>query len=184
VTSPPNRKPLNGRVLATLGAILEDAQNGRLPEGWIYLPKTDDLRVDTPCMLVTDLDLARDERSIPAVAVEQGFEVEGLDKQMSEDVVAWARQFQDPPGASLMLEGFIYYWKYDAFPERPGAGPPPPWEDVQRRLDREFYDTLGAERPHTTCRQGGCAKGTIEHSVMCRVHHFEMIKKRPCPFTD
>jgi hypothetical protein len=184
MTTPPNRKPVDGRVIATLGATLEDAREGRLAQGWLYFPKADELRLDTPCMLVTDPDLPRDDRRVPLVAKEHGFEVEGLDHQTIDDVVAWARAFQDPPAASLMLEGFVYYWKYDAFPEAPGAGPPPPWEETRRRLDREFYDALGTERLSTSCRQEGCARGSIELSVMCRAHHFEMVKKRPCPFTD
>jgi len=77
--------------------------------------------------------------------MEHGYEVESLDSHAIENVVAWARLFRDPPDPPLMLEGFVYYCRYDAFPQAPGAGPPPPWEEVQRRLDREFYDGLGAE---------------------------------------
>jgi len=171
-------------VVGTLGGFLEDARRGMLPEGWLYLPKVEARRLDTPCLLVTDPDPPRDDRYIPLVAAEQGFDVEGLDSQSIEGVVAWARCFRDPPDAALMLEGFVYYCEYDAFPESPGAGPPPPWEEIQRQLDREFYDALGTERAHTTCRHDGCTKGPVEHSVMCRVHHFEMIKGRPCPFDD
>jgi len=50
--------------------------------------------------------------------------------------------------------------------------------------DREFYDVLGAERPAAPCQSEGCTRGAIEHSVLCRVHHFESVQKRPCPFGD
>jgi hypothetical protein len=145
---------------------------------------TEAVDLETPCMLVTDLDAAPNERGIPTVAAERGFSREGLDNSTIDDVVVWARRFQDPPDASLMLQVFTYYWRYDAFPEAPGAGPPPPWEEIQRRLDREFCDCLGPERAHAKCQHDGCTRGSIEHSVMCRVHHFEMVKKRPSPFDD
>jgi hypothetical protein len=60
----------------------------------------------------------------------------------------------------------------------------PPSNEFRRRLDREFYDILGAERANQFCREEGCDRGAIEHSLFCRVHHFEMVKRRPCPFDD
>jgi hypothetical protein len=177
-------RPVPGGVLGTLGAFLEEARRGKLPDGWLYRPKTDDMRLDTPCLLVTDPDAPRDGRSVPLVALEHGYEVETLHSESIEDVVAWARRLHDPPDLPLILEGFTYYCCYDAFPRAPGAAPPPPWEEVQRRRDREFYDDLGPERSEPKCRHEGCARGAIVHSVMCRVHHFVMIKKRPSPFDD
>jgi hypothetical protein len=41
MTSPPNHNPASGRVFATLGAILEDAREGRLAEGWLCPRKVD-----------------------------------------------------------------------------------------------------------------------------------------------
>jgi hypothetical protein len=62
----------------------------------------------------------------------------------------------------------------------------PASEDPARlaQLDRELYARLGTERAGTRCAQQGCSRGAIEHSVMCRGHHFEMVTGRPCPFTD
>lgn len=54
----------------------------------------------------------------------------------------------------------------------------------QRSIDREFYDVLGAERSDVRCHEPGCKRGAISLSVLCRPHHFEMVKKRPCPFDD
>jgi hypothetical protein len=50
--------------------------------------------------------------------------------------------------------------------------------------DRAFYESLGAERTDTACGTAGCSRGAIERSVLCRVHHFQSIRKRPCPFND
>lgn len=52
----------------------------------------------------------------------------------------------------------------------------------RQRQDREFFDSLGSERSGVPCKRAACGRGAIEHSVLCRVHHFEMIKGRPCPF--
>ena len=62
------------------------------------------------------------------------------------------------------------------------AADPPPVEDRQRRLDREFYERLGAEDPSRPCKHDDCSKGAIPNSVMCKRHHFEMIHRRDCPF--
>jgi hypothetical protein len=53
--------------------------------------------------------------------------------------------------------------------------------DAESRQDREFYDTLGPERPGQPCRAAGCAKGAITFSVFCRSHHFESVRGRPSP---
>lgn len=48
--------------------------------------------------------------------------------------------------------------------------------------DRNFYDQLGPELPDTICRVDGCTCQRIQYSVLCRAHHFEQIRQRPCPF--
>jgi hypothetical protein len=62
------------------------------------------------------------------------------------------------------------------------ADAPPPLEDRQRRLDREFYNRLGPEDVSHPCRRDGSSRGAIPNSVLCKRHHFEMIKHRDCPF--
>jgi hypothetical protein len=47
--------------------------------------------------------------------------------------------------------------------------------------DRVFFDGLGEERPHPRCGAPSCPRGAISHGV-CRIHHFEMIQGKPCPF--
>lgn len=51
-------------------------------------------------------------------------------------------------------------------------------------FDRDFYDQLGPELSDATCRVQSCTRGRIQYSVFCKVHHFEQIRARPCPFTD
>jgi hypothetical protein len=53
--------------------------------------------------------------------------------------------------------------------------------DAARERGRAFYDMLGEERS-VPCRHEGCKRGAITHSVFCRVHHYEAIWARPCPF--
>jgi hypothetical protein len=57
-------------------------------------------------------------------------------------------------------------------------------KEARARLDREFYDALGPERPDVPWRSPGCRRGAVALSVMCRRHHFEQVKRRPCRFDD
>ncbi len=56
--------------------------------------------------------------------------------------------------------------------------PPSHW----RRVDGRWYASLGDEVGPERCAQAGCERRHIVHSVMCRVHHYEMVKRRGCPF--
>jgi hypothetical protein len=59
---------------------------------------------------------------------------------------------------------------------------PPPVEDRQRKKDRKFYEQLGPEDLTRPCKHDGCCRGSVRFSVLCKRHHFEMIKHRDCPF--
>jgi hypothetical protein len=48
--------------------------------------------------------------------------------------------------------------------------------------DQRFFATLGAEIGPELCRHPGCTHKHIQFSVMCRLHHFEMITKRAYPY--
>jgi hypothetical protein len=54
----------------------------------------------------------------------------------------------------------------------------------QLEQDRRFYEVLGEKRADHPCRTEGCTRGAIQFSVLCRVHHFVSVQKRPCPFND
>jgi hypothetical protein len=155
-----------------------------LPRGWTFLPATSELSLATPCLLLDDPDPEVDERGIPIEAMERGFPREGLDCATLEDTAGWARQFENPPSDTLLLESFLYYLHNDAFLPAPNSPPPPPWEETEGKLDREFYDSLGPERSGTKCRRENCIRGAVSLSVLCRPHHFESIKGRPSPFSD
>jgi hypothetical protein len=170
----------------TLRDVLRAALSKNLPSGWVYLPRSDELLLDTPCLLLGDdyPDAEWNERGIPLAAVNQGFPTEGLDDATIEDTVEWARQFIDPPPDDLLLASFAYYLRFDAFLPAPDAPPPPPAFVSMRRSDLAFYNLLGPERSDKSCSKEGCRRGAVDLSIYCRVHHFEMIKGKPCPFSD
>lgn len=77
----------------------------------------------------------------------------------------------------------------EEYPWKPGRGIRPPteaeiqeMEEAMMADDREWYDKLGPEDAVQRCATSGCQRGTLKRSVMCRVHHFEMIRNKPCPF--
>ncbi|WP_426169040.1 DUF7716 domain-containing protein [Pseudoduganella sp. R-34] len=164
----------------TMRFALRAAAAAKLEDGWLYLPCDKNPSLDSACLLV----VSDSDDDPQAIASEHGFPSEGLDTPTIEDTVNAARQFQDSPSDELMLESFIYYWRFDAWLPEPGAPEPPPWEEAKLKWDREFFDSLGAERPTEPCHAEGCPRGAIHHSVLCWIHHFEMIRKEPCPFLE
>jgi hypothetical protein len=50
--------------------------------------------------------------------------------------------------------------------------------------DKEFYLSLFPEDGPSTCQYDNCARKAVQFSVMCAKHHFEMVMKKPCPFTN
>jgi hypothetical protein len=170
--------------LHTMRDALTAALQGRFLGGYLYLADPDSIALDTQVCVVDDEDDELDDAGVSVAAVVAGFQYEGLGRASIEDTAEWARQFEDPPSAELLLKSFLYYWEHDAFLPSPDAGPPPPWSETQAQLDREFYDILGEERISVRCAEPNCSRGAITLGVFCRVHHFEMIQKRPCPFVD
>ena len=55
---------------------------------------------------------------------------------------------------------------------------------LDEQADRVFYDQLGPERAGARCRAPNCERGAVALSMLCRVHHFESIQGRACPFSD
>lgn len=51
----------------------------------------------------------------------------------------------------------------------------------QRHEDAVFLESLGDEIGPELCQRPGCGRQRIPYSVMCRRHHFEMLKHRECP---
>ncbi|MFZ6686766.1 DUF7716 domain-containing protein [Undibacterium sp. SXout11W] len=152
--------------------------------GWIYFRENLDPTLDTECLLVMDDDFEDDFDGIPSKARTAGFGIEGLDTSTIEDCLRWAKHLEPKSGPALELESFVYYWRFDAFLPRPGAPAPPPPDVAMMNFDRKFYDELGEENISNPCRIQDCGRGAIQYSVFCRVHHFESIRKKPCPFSD
>jgi len=64
------------------------------------------------------------------------------------------------------------------------AADPPCPEDPKQKADRAFYNKLGQEDSTRRCQKTGCNRGAIRFGVLCKRHHFEMIRGRECPFDD
>jgi hypothetical protein len=47
--------------------------------------------------------------------------------------------------------------------------------------DRQFFASLGAEDPARKCKEVGCGRGTVKHSVFCAPHHFQQVRGKPYP---
>jgi hypothetical protein len=67
------------------------------------------------------------------------------------------------------------------FPDGTSSVFPLEW---RAHVDRKFFESLGAERTAESCGRTGCRRGRISHSSLCRVHHFESVRGRTCPFDD
>jgi hypothetical protein len=143
-----------------------------------------DLSLDTDCALAVvgiDEDSEELDEIIPAELQERGLRTT-IDYETVKASINWADRLagqQDDDAAAEMIR---YYIQFDSWPDRLGAPDPPSPEEIIARLDREFFDSLGTERDGTTCRREGCTRGAVQFSAFCRIHHFENVKKKPCPF--
>ena len=163
-----------------LAELLRRAASGHVPPGWLYLPK--DWRTwgaDTAAYVLDDDDLDRAETE----AADRGY-ASTIDDGTLQDVVQSARDLHGVESFEGRLDALVYYHRFDAFFPHPGAPDPPPWEETMQQMDREFYDALGPERPDVPCRSPGCPRGCVKLSALCKIHHFEQIRRRPCPFND
>ena len=50
--------------------------------------------------------------------------------------------------------------------------------------DLAFYSQLGPEDLSSPCKADHYSRGRIKYSVLCRVHHFEQTRRKPCPFNE
>ena len=168
---------MNNYRKITLGFALRSALKRQLEDGWLYLPDVETPTADTECLLVVNTDVVTEGFSAP------DFPVEGLDTSLLEDVSSCAASFENPPSQSLLVESFIYYWRYDAWLPFPGAPEPKLSNGDDLTVDKIFYDFLGEEDLTAKCKSENCPRGRVSCSIFCRVHHFEMIKKKPCVFS-
>jgi len=165
----------------TLGLALRSALKNKLEDAWLYLKDNSTPTPDTICLIVPDTDSEIDSEEL---AASHGFPQEGLNTQTLEGVALCAARFQNPPPDNLLVESFIYYWRFDAWLPEPGAPEPLTGDAAIQTEYRRFYDLLGPERTNVACKKPGCNRGAIGLSIYCRPHHFEMIQHTQCPFDD
>ncbi|MDB6021998.1 MAG: hypothetical protein JWQ04_1855 [Pedosphaera sp.] len=161
--------------------IFRRAKQRLLPQQWLYLPNEGNWTLDTEGIFLDWENEEKDDAEVPLIAKEKNLR-ETLDQQTIENIVDWADRLAGNENDLARLEVFRYYFRFDAFPDKLGAPDPPPADEILRRLDLKFYDSLGPEQPGTKCRKEGCSRGAKKFSVFCKIHHFEQVKKRPCPF--
>jgi hypothetical protein len=80
----------------------------------------------------------------------------------------------------------IHVFRPDADGKTKRAPYKPPTEEKRqeavRLADLEFYQQLTPEDASRPCAREGCRRGAIQCGVLCKRHHFEMIRRRDCPF--
>ena len=159
--------------------ILHKSISKNLPEGWLCVKADEEEFTEKTLVTIIDLDDFTDEE-IDQFEEEKGLHVL-IDSQTLEDIADFAHNIEKPLTDETLLESFIYYVENDAFLTEKGFKPLPQ-EDWQRKIDQDFYDQLGSESETEKCKKENCDRGKINASVFCKVHHFEMIKQKPCPF--
>ena len=169
----------------TLRDILRQAAEEQ-PDEWLFLPADPKQWTPESEAFLLDLDTFDTdpetyEPILPSFVASKGLR-EALDTRTITDCVQWADKLAGRPDDAVRFESFIYYVRFDAFLPKIGAPDPPPREETQRRLDLEFYEKLGPEDLDRPCKRDGCSRGVVRFSVLCKRHHFEMIKHRECPF--
>lgn len=170
--------------METLRQILRKASLG-LDNGFLYLPKQSHWDLDSICIIIDPDSLDEsllDEENEPSVASQSNL-TPTLDSATVEDIAKGVKIFGNPITDELLFEGFLYYYEHDAFLPEPGFIPLPN-EEWESKVDRDFYDLLGEENSDVLCKDSGCSRGVVKGSVYCKIHHFEMIKNKTCPFID
>jgi hypothetical protein len=124
------------------------------PRGWLYL-QTDETKPDTSCVLLTGDD---DTEKFVAYAWSLGFRSLGLCAQDLKDYFAWTKELiQHDPSDAELARFFCYYFHSDKVIPSMDTPDLPPF--MQAEMDREFYDSLGAERGHRVSQRWLSARG-------------------------
>lgn len=166
-----------GTVHGTVVEFLELARSGTLPTGWLFRSPRPD-----PTAVLLPSGAFDEPEEMEAFALAAGYPCHGLDTATLEDVARGLFQLTPTPSEADYLRAYDYYAEFDAFLPALDAPDPPPVDEVLLKMDRDFYELLGRECDGASCRAEGCGRGRVALSVFCRRHHFESVKKRPCPF--
>ena len=169
--------------MKTLIQILKSASSG-LEQGWLFLPNDKAWTADSPC-IIFDIDEMEESEMVnedlPVFAKENNLRIT-LDSQTIEGIVHCTTHLDCEVTDQVLVEAFQYYFDHDAYLPSPGYVPPSP-EEIENSIDLQFYNKLSAENPDKKCEKEDCERGTVKFSVLCKIHHFEMVQKKPCPFT-
>jgi hypothetical protein len=166
-------------IRATLARFLQQARDGDLADGVLYLPAGDPT-LATECLFhiySPDHDPMRSADQAQA----QGFPQEGLNTHDLQATMESAKHLAPTPTDAQYLRAFEYYWRFDAWLPELNAEDPPTGDEARLRDDQAFLQSLGQERAEVPCRREGCHRGAVSHSVLCARHHFESLRGRP-PF--
>ncbi|WP_211826702.1 DUF7716 domain-containing protein [Kistimonas asteriae] len=167
-----------------LGNLLKRAPHG-LEFGWLYLPQNGPWQPEASAVII-DVDHLDshdvDQDDEPIFAKQQGLAAT-LESRTVEDIVASATALESPASVDLLVEAFNYYFEFDSFlPERGHI--PLSRDEWRHKVNRDFYDALGPESLNKKCHIESCERGKITGSLRCKVHHYGMVRNKPCPFTD
>jgi len=174
-----------GREVQRLIDVLKASRQGLGELGWLYV-ETGKMSPNSRCIWVKNDDLTDEEADQVHERLRQTGWREGHYDEMVEDLVKWCDQQYPEADDALLVRAFEYYVVNDALLPSPDAVDPTR-EDIARDIlaaDRAFYDSLGPEDQNSKCRINGCDRHAVRLSVLCRVHHFEQIRKKTCPFSD
>jgi Immunity protein 53 len=132
---------------------------------------------DPGWLVVVDLDDTNLEGREFTPVAEQTSESSWIDCRVEQ---AKYRGMGDPSRVEEILRIFVDWAKSQ---NEDWLTPPRPMteDEYQKHEDEQFYLSLGDEVENENCRHEDCTRNRIRQSVMCREHHFEMIKKRAPP---
>lgn len=173
-----------------LREILRAAINGLPVNGWLYLPKNPkswNLETHGIVLDADQLDDWEEGADKPRIAIELDL-IEGLDSATIDEIARGSFRFGVEVTDELLFEGFMYYYRHDAWLPEPGAYDPNkkvlPYEERLLEMERRIYDEYGEERQDQKCKNQLCSRGALPLRIFCRIHHYEMMQKKPCPFTN
>jgi len=170
----------------TLSEIITMVRDGNGPERHWYFIRgaAEELTCDTECEFA---EIAYENGvGIHPAEIEERGPYSKIDSVSLEATIQFADRLSGGFDNEAACDVIRYYLRFESWPDRIGAPDPlSEEEELAQELaqeDREFYDSLGQERSGTQCRREGCSRGAVAFSAFCRIHQFENVQKRACPF--
>ena len=87
----------------------------------------------------------------------------------------WSDSFTGPVGSGINQRSWAYETGHGIF----GTGEIETMTSSPGQRPRHRDPWAGPETGQENCAHEACVKKRVSGSVMCRLHHFEMIRKRP-----